>query len=244
MTTVIILGSGPSAVQSRALPKSDFDALVAINNAWQVRPDWDYLICPDDFPEDRKPETLDGPQAVVGSAEFVPATNAFGGFVFAGGTMAFTAGYWALAALKPERMIFWGCDMVYPSSGNTHFYGSGTPDPLRVDPTLRSLEAKSARLMYFAAKQGCTCLRAPEGESRLVFPVQSRLAQMQDTQSWADHPAFAEAQEAERALGYFVETGRYWEQADRFDLSELDHVDRLWLEAVRVALPEVRNAVA
>jgi hypothetical protein len=50
--------------------------------------------------------------------------------------MAFTTGYWALHALKPSVLAFVGCDMVYAASGNTHFYGSGEPDPLRDDLSL------------------------------------------------------------------------------------------------------------
>jgi len=71
--------------------------------------------------------------------------------------MAFTAGYWALHALRPEVMGFIGCDMVYPKTGATHFYGTGTADPLRDDVTLQDLGAKSARLMVMAAAQGCAC---------------------------------------------------------------------------------------
>ncbi len=86
----------------------------------------------------------------------MPAQNAYGGFVYAGGTMAYTAAYWALSALHPRRR--WpssAATCTTPPRGATHFYGTGTPDPLRADITLRSLEAKSARLMILAALQGC-----------------------------------------------------------------------------------------
>ena len=93
----------------------------------------------------------------------MPIQNDLGGFVYAGGTMAFTAGYWALGALRPDVMAFFGCDMVYPTEGS-HFYGNGNADPLRDDITLRNLEAKSARLSIIAARasarKGLVALRS------------------------------------------------------------------------------------
>ena len=44
--------------------------------------------------------------------------------------------------------------------------------------------------------------------------------------------AAALAQEA--ALGYLVPSGRYWEEADRFDAAALRAVDALWLQAAVV----------
>ena len=55
-------------------------------------------------------------------------------------------------------MAFFGCDMVYAATGKTHFYGTGTADPLRPDVTLQSLEGKAARLQLLAAEQGCACV--------------------------------------------------------------------------------------
>jgi hypothetical protein len=167
---VLILGSGPNAPRALHWPKPGNLTIVAINNAWQVRPDWDYLVHAGDFPEDRRPHTLSPGQEVHSHESYVPAQNRFGGFVYAGGTMAFTAGYWALDALKPDILAYFGCDMTY--SGNvTHFYGKGTADPLRPDVTLQSLEAKSARLMALAQQQGCVCVNlSSDPKTRLVFP--------------------------------------------------------------------------
>ena len=155
MSVVLILGSGPNVVASRDWPRDHFDRIIAINNAWAVRPDWDDLIHPDDFPTSKMPPRLKPDQRIIRAADYVPLQNTFGGFVYAGGTMAFTASYWALAALKPKVIAVMGCDMVYDDAQKTHFYGKGTADPLRKDVTLRSLEAKSARLMALAAQQGC-----------------------------------------------------------------------------------------
>ena len=129
MSIVLLLGSGPNVVTCRDWPRDPFDQIVAINNAWQVRPDWTYLIHPDDFAQDRMPLKPGADQRIVTSAEYVPAQNELGGFVYAGGTMAFTAGYWALARLQPRVIAMLGCDMVYPAGQATHFYGRGAADP-------------------------------------------------------------------------------------------------------------------
>ncbi len=231
--TVLILGSAPNVLAARTLPKSMFSSIVAINNAWSVRDDWDYHISPEDFPQDRKPTQLRPGQTQIGAADYVPANNAYGGIIYAGATMAFTAGYWALAALRPAAMVFVGCDMVYPTIGNPHFYGKGTADPLRDDITLRNLEAKSARLMLHAAQQGCACIRAPGGESRLVFPAIALkdLGQTELPVVRANPTAFDRAQSYEDSLGYFVESGRYWDSAPTYSAEHLDAIDQLWISA-------------
>lgn len=133
---VLILGSGPTVMAARDWDCTGFDHIVAINNAWRVRGDWTYLIHPSDFPSERMPKEVTSGQTVVTYEDYVPAQNALGGFVYAGGTMAFTAGYWALQALQPTQMFYFGCDMTYDGA-QTHFYGKGTADPLRADVTLR-----------------------------------------------------------------------------------------------------------
>lgn len=226
-TKVLILGSAPSALKARDWARAPFTHIVAINNAWRIRADWDVLIHPEDFPAAKRPKTLLNGQRVVTADEYVPRQNEYGGFVYAGGTMAFTAGYWALSALRPAVLAFCGCDMVYTSTGRTHFYGSGRADPLRDDITLRSLEAKSARLGLFGAAQGCGVVRLSEGESRLVFPS------VRSDDLTAPLPVATQGMEAalkmEAELGYYVPSGRYWEASHQFDPRKIDALDRLWL---------------
>ena len=112
--SVLILGSGPNVLQARAWQNHPFDHVVAINNAWQVRDDWSHLIFPFDFPIKKRPKSVRNDQNIVTQEEFVPIQNHFGGFVYAGGTMAFTTGYWALGHFKPSYIAFLGCDMHYP----------------------------------------------------------------------------------------------------------------------------------
>jgi len=206
---------------------------VAINNAWRIRKDWDFLISPDDFPVERMPGSFDQQQTHITSDDYVPANNQYGGVYYAGGTMAFTAGYWALAALRPTVLAFLGCDMVYPQSGNTHFYGRGQPDPLREDPSLRNLEAKSARLMMHARRQGCSCVRLSSGESRLVFPSVDfdALPDLRAVSDFSGGSVFDDALNKEDRLGYYAPDGRYWKAFDHFDFDEIDEIDRLWLKA-------------
>jgi hypothetical protein len=230
MRNILILGSSPSVTIARHWPRAPFDHITAINNAHAVRDDWDAMIHPHDFPTDRVPAARNG-QRIITEAEFVPAQNAYGGFVYAGATMAFTAAYWALHALKPRVIAMFGCDMVYPARGATHFYGTGTPDPLRPDITLQSLEAKSARLMIMAAMQGCAMVNLSHAPSRLIFP-RARHETLN-----AQHPVnfnetlAAQALSREAALGYEVASGRYWENLAQFDAQALCDLDTLWLAA-------------
>jgi hypothetical protein len=232
MTVVLMLGSGPTAPEARDWDRSGIDTILAINNAHLVRPDWDLHIYPWDFPEDRRP--IPGPhQRAVTQEDFVPAQNDFGGFVYAGGTMAFTAAYWALSALRPRVIAAFGCDMHYPP-GQTHFYGAGTADPLRPDITLQSLEAKSARLLILAAMRGCAMVNLSFGPTRLVFPRMT-LGDLPDARPLpfdADLAATALRREVE--LGYLVPSGRYWVEAERFDPAALREVDAMWLAAAGI----------
>lgn len=234
MSIVLILGSGPNVVQAQTWPRAHFDRIVAINNAWAVRPDWDDLIHPDDFPDMRKPTDITAQQRIIRSADYVPLQNTYGGFVYAGGTMAFTAAYWALAALQPSVIAVMGCDMVYPAASQTHFYGTGTADPLRKDVTLRSLEAKSARLMIMAARQGCAIVNLSRDDSRLVFPRSAPDALGDLQPQIFDATATKAALTEEQRLNYYVPSGKYWKEEDRFDPAAIDALDRLWLTAARV----------
>lgn len=230
MTTILMLGSAPIAARATDWGRAPFDRVLAINNAHAIRADWDFHIHPWDFPADRVPQPRAG-QRIVTEADFVPAQNAFGGFVYGGGTMAFTAAYWALQALRPRVIAAFGCDMHYPAKGPTHFYGTGTADPLRADITLRSLEAKSARLMVRAALQGCAMVNLSDGPSRLVFPRRDRrLCRLAQPLPF-DRTLAGAALAMEARLGYTVPSGRYWHEADRFDPAALDRLDALWLAA-------------
>ncbi len=245
---VLLIGSAPDAVLATDWSLSMFAHRVAINNAWQITPDWDYLVYPEDFAPERLPPTpLKPSQQLIAAPEFVPQQNSFGGFVYAGGTMAFTAGYWALGALKPDLFAFLGCDLVYGTStgANSHFYGQGTADPLRVDMTLQSLEAKSVRFMSLAHTQQCAVVNLSAlPESRLLFPRVDRLdlatpalqRQLLRQQGELLNPAGAvSALQAEQDLGYMVASGRYWEHTAEFDKTKLSDIDSLWLQAINAA---------
>ena len=231
MPKVLILGSGPNVVACRDWPRAPFDYIVAINNAWAVRQDWDFLIHPEDFPPERHPKAMSPSQTRVTAADYVPIQNDFGGFVYAGGTMAFTASYWALGALRPSVIGLLGCDMTYDAA-QTHFYGRGTADPLRVDISLRSLEAKSARLMIVAAQQGCAMVNLSTQTSRLVFP-RAHPSALPNSPASYDRETALKAQNEEQHLGYVVPSGKYWKEEDRFDPEKIDALDALWLKAAR-----------
>ncbi len=237
MPSVLILGSAPDAVRAKEWAPGQFDVIVAINNAWRIRPDWTYSIFPSDFSSEKHAITEVG-QYLCSADDYVSVQNQFGGFVYAGGTMAFTAAYWALGELKPEHMFFLGCDMVYPKNQNTHFYGMGTPDPLRPDITLKNLSAKSARFAALAEREGCQVLNlSEEPESRLVFPrvtFEALFSRGALNLSGLEKPEYCGARvnkalSYERELGYFVESGKYWKYFDQFDSNKIDKLDALWL---------------
>jgi len=242
---VLIIGSAPDAMRACNWSKNTFLKIVAINHAWKVRDDWDYLIHPEDFPLENRPRSLTDKQAIITATDYVPIQNTYGGFVYAGGTMAFTSAYWVLGAIRPDILAFIGCDMVYPSTGEpTHFYGTGAADPLRDDVTLQSLEAKSTRLLYLAAQQKCLCLNLSilDG-SRMIFPRIAIAALEQfneeDYQNHAgrinqlfDFTHVYKAIPREQKLAFYIESGRYWEHLDTIFPSEISILDDLWIKAL------------
>jgi hypothetical protein len=233
MKTILILGSGPNVVAAGDWPKDAFDLILTINNAWAVRPDWDLLLHPDDFPVDRRPNDMRDGQAIITSFDYVPVQNTFGGFVYAGGTMAFTAAYWALGALQPSVIAMMGCDMMYDGQ-TTHFYGTGTADPLRSDISLRDLRAKSARLQTRAARSGCAMVNLSSDPSRLTFPRTTPPLAAASLPVPYDATAAAAALKEEARLDYFVPSGKYWKEESRFDPAAIDALDQMWLKAARL----------
>lgn len=248
LNAVLVIGSAPEAVVVTSWDLSAYTNCVAINNAWQLSEQWTDLIYPEDFPSDRMPALPIQPfQKLITAKEFVPHQNDLGGFIYAGGTMAFTAGYWALGALKPDLIAYVGCDMVYTSENDAarHFYGHGTADPLRTDMTLQSLEAKSVRLMALAHAQNCAVVNLSQRpDSRLVFPRLHHAEisrDMNHTELLAIQSKLlvkdkiSEALAIEKKLGYMVESGRYWESETEFDKDALKAIDAVWLSAINSA---------
>ncbi len=239
--SVLIIGSAPNAVLAKNIPKKLFTHVVVINNAWRIRDDWDYLIHPDDFPVERRPTLVKDHQKLVTSSEYVPIQNDYGGFVYAGGTMAFTSAYWALGHLNPDLIAFIGCDMIYKSGTATHFYGTGAADPLRSDVSLQSLEAKSNRFNYHAARQDCLCINLTDlSESKLTYPKiaienvasiqQHQHAKLLNSTRQSMNPKkIVDVLTEEKSLGYFFKSGKYWEHLDEISPKSVFNVDQLWL---------------
>lgn len=241
--TVLVLGSAPDALSARDFDGSLFDAIVTINNAWQIRDDWTHLVHAGDFPDNRKPVAAIG-QKLLSYEDYVPANNAFGGIVYAGGTMAFSTAYWALHALSPDIMAFYGCDMVYNQpDGRSHFYGKGEADPLRKDPTLQNLEAKSNRLMLLALQENCLCTNLSNlPESRLTFPrmtigdvagsaTEFRHEKFNNLSRGVSQHSKAQAFSLEQELGCIVPSGDYWLHLDKIQPERLLEIDAAWLDS-------------
>lgn len=243
---ILILGSAPNSLQAANWPRELFDKIVVINNAWRVRDDWDDIIYPYDFAPENMPPQIEPHQQIIDEHAFVPIQNDYGGFVYAGATMAYTAGYWALGHYKPTQITFMGCDMHYPDTGKTHFYGTGSPDPLRDDITLTSLEASSARLYSLATQQGCQLFNLSDGISRLIFPRISITA----LASGDAHPPTHAVDEAqigialnrEAQLDYYLPSGRYWDDLSQFDKDALIQLDALWMSTIKRKNKQHENA--
>lgn len=253
--TVLIVGSAPDAVRARGMAGASFDAIVAINNAWRIRPDWTHLVHAGDFPDERKPVAEPG-QSIRSYEAYVPSNNAFGGIVHAGGTMAFSTAYWVLDTLRPDIMAFIGCDMIYNQAGGiTHFYGQGGADPLRPDPTLQYLEAKSNRLMLLASDEGCLCVNLSEmAQSRLTFPrVNWRQVEkdaalihrsgLRSIRGRTRKQFMKRALECETAIGLVSPEGDYWNNMDALDPPALSAIDALWMSSISVKQPAAIEAV-
>ena len=100
---------------------------------------WDYVIYPEDFPKEKQPTSFDKDK-LISAEQYVPKQNSFGGFIYAGGTMSFTAGYWVLGALKPDVIAYIGCDMVYPKNSQSHFYGTGQAKDFNIAKDMTDLK--------------------------------------------------------------------------------------------------------
>ncbi|MEP0519050.1 MAG: hypothetical protein ABJO09_04585 [Hyphomicrobiales bacterium] len=251
--TVLVLGSAPDAVRARNFDMSAFSATVAINHAWQIQDDWTHLVHAGDFPSDSKP-TAKGDQKIVSYESYVPANNAFGGIVYAGGTMAFTTAYWALKTLTPDIIAFCGCDMVYNQpDGQSHFYGKGEADPLRKDPTLQSLEAKANRLLLLALQEECLCVNLSElPDSRLTFPrlaikqfsddmSVTKVAMTQSVERGINTIARTEALRLEQKTNCTVPSGDYWRHMEHIHYGELAKIDEAWLKSFNPSKKTVWN---
>lgn len=243
MNTILIIGSAIDSLRIKSWDLSKFSKIVVINNAWKIIKNWDYLIYPEDFPNQRKPSKKSlGKKKIITAKDYVPKQNYFGGFVYAGGTMAFTAGYWALKSLKPDVIAYIGCDMVYPEQkkNQSHFYGIGKADPLRKDITLQSLEAKSVRFMSFAQTYNCSVINLSEQtKSRLLFPrikidqfysQKTLLNQIKNNKIKFNLKTVNKALKIEKKLDYIVPSGRYWEEENKFDKLKLKAIDNIWLK--------------
>jgi hypothetical protein len=231
---ILIIGSAPDALEAQNLKRELFGSIVAINNAWNIRNDWDYCIFPDDFPENRRP-TKNKNKRLINSNQYVPIQNKYGGFVYSGGTMSFTAGYWALGYFKPNAIAYIGCDMIYDKKV-THFYGRGKADPLRKDPTLKNLKAKSARLEAIATSQGCSIFNlSKEPSSNLVFRRSSlENITKESSPRGINTKLLKKALQWEEKLGYFVKNGKYWKHLAEFDQEKIDFLDELWNRVIEL----------
>lgn len=251
----LLLGSGLNATDSQQWKIPGNVSVVCVNNAYRVRDDWQYMLHALDFPSDKRPQHIQPGQTMLSGEAYVPAMNAFGGIVYCGATMAFAGAYWALHNLRPHVLAILGCDMDYqPQEGKTHFYGTGTPDPLRQDPTLRNLRAKSARMYLLALGAGTIVVNLSRSKfSRLTVPradVDDVFAMrrwqhqlmLRRMRASIDRPLIQATLDKEERVGYRLPDGVYWTRS--YDLAAIDEIDAGWasaMAAVPVDLGDMRH---
>lgn len=169
--TLTIVGSGRTARLVNDYFSKDREAIVwALNNAWTAVNDYDKIFYSDDFPAQRKPPAHVLSRMGLSGPIYYPKIQYFNGILLCGATIALAAGYTAISMMPFSQISFFACDMNY-GEGQTHFYGVGSPDPLRRDPSLQNIRAKFLRLFYFGLKQRCLIINAsPELETLLSLP--------------------------------------------------------------------------
>jgi len=168
----IIVGSSPLANNIKTYKLNQFYK-IAVNNAWRLRKDFDYLVYPDDFPHENIPKNgNDFCGTFISNPDYMTSIDKAGGILYCGATMSYAAGYWAVDNINSKLIGYYSSDMMYnQKNGITHFYGVGTPDPLRQDVSLSSLEARSIRLFSWALEHDKLLVNFSESEkSRLQLP--------------------------------------------------------------------------
>ena len=103
---------------------------------------------------------------------------------------------------------------------------------VRIFP-LPSLEACSARFYALAHQHGCKVWNLSDGPSRLLYPriTTERFFEFDQPQALPNKNAVAACLQTESDLNYFVEDGRYWQHANKFDRKKLQEIDQKWLDA-------------
>lgn len=159
---ILILGSGPSAVDIKNI---DIDGwhVIAINNAWQLGK-WDALIYPNDFYK-LPPEEEMEKKHIIDYLIYNDRCKKYGLQKDKGDSMIFNAAYYALS-LDPGIIAFLGCDLYYAPQGDTHFYGKGGPDPLRLG--VDNLLSYLYRLKEKAAIQKVKMYNASKAEKSML----------------------------------------------------------------------------
>jgi len=164
---VCIIGSAPAAPDAERLISQE-TIVVALNNAHRALSRIDYSFYADDFPADLKHSQTS--RIGRSSPQYIPAMQNYGGLIYCGATIAFASMYWAIHVFPYSQISVFACDMVYPE-GKSHFYGRGSPDPLRKNISLQDLKAKTLRLFYFGLRNNALILNASsEPSTQLLFP--------------------------------------------------------------------------
>jgi len=152
---VLILGVAQDAMRAVDWDGGLFDYILAIEEAWHLRPDWTHMLHSDSLAPDDRPVLLEAGQQVVTKADYEPVLTHFGGAVYTGSDLVLAASYWALAALEPAHIFCMSCEFDAPGASQSH--------------GARDLTAKARRLEYFASLCGCAIANLSSESSALPF---------------------------------------------------------------------------
>jgi hypothetical protein len=249
---IVIVGRAPDAPELTRDLGAD-TLVVALNNAWRASPRYDFVIAPDDFPQASRPP--DAARTVITGTHYVDAASLCGGHFWCGHTVALTGAYWSLRTYVYSQITFLACDMVYPSSGSTHFYGTGAPDPLRRHITLQNITGKSLRAFYFAWTRNSLLLNSSPHQHSLLGVPRAPLAaacafNLVDYVFWAVEPEVKHqievmakrAIEMERNAPFDVESSDWAFLEDPSAWSYVRNIDDAWQELATPVL-SVQSAV-
>jgi len=70
-------------------------------------------------------------------------------------------------------------------------------------------------------------------KSRLTFPRSTPAQSAACVPLQYNDTLIAAALKEEDRLGYYVSSGKYWKEEDRFDTAAIDALDALWLKAIQ-----------
>lgn len=166
-TRVLIVGSAPSAAEAVEWQRRAY-CVIALNNAWRLGMKDALAMYPRDMTNLGELEKAVPSERRLPWHTWIPAIAQFGDAKHRGDTMMLNAVYYALSAPGVREIGLVGCDMDY-AQPQSHFYGRGTADPLRLGDD--HLAAALERVWRVARERGVELVNySTHTRTRLPWP--------------------------------------------------------------------------